>query len=72
MPNARPLIPDDLVAQLARNGVTQEEAADDFERGTDIDEGTTRVRAGRLALYRYRTMVVLGQPEILITEVMMR
>jgi hypothetical protein len=74
VPEGKPYFTLDVIALLLRNGITLEEAENDFEAGRDAEtlvEGT-QLRVGELALYRFRYVIAFGRKDIVVDQVWLR
>jgi hypothetical protein len=69
MPEGKPLIPDELIDMLHRNGIDLDTAEADFRLGEDAMRGDKYMRIGHLATYEYRRMVVFGHTDYLVTKI---
>ena len=68
-----PLFDEYVLRQLEREGVTADEAADDFVGGVDLEDlSGTRLRVGRRAVYAHRMVYVFGRNETIVTRVWFR
>lgn len=71
MPDGTPLFSVDVLRQLERAGIGEDEAARDFLQGADRDRapGGGRFVFGRLCIYEFEASVVFGRRESVIVQV---